>query len=81
MSLNVAHDARKLIQALRGDLKQLTQDLVRTNSVAIPPGGDETPAQQVLQSFFREHGLRAEMYAREFIERSANPLVRKDLTY
>jgi acetylornithine deacetylase len=81
MSLNVAHDARKVIRALRGDLKRLTQELVRTNSVAIPPGGDETPAQLVLQSFFREHGVRAEMYATEFIERSGNALVRKNRTY
>jgi hypothetical protein len=36
MSLN---DARKLIQALCGDLKQLIQDLVRTNSVAIRQAG------------------------------------------
>ena len=43
------------------DLKQLTQDLVRTNSVAVPPGGDETSAQRVLQSFFREHGVRGDV--------------------
>jgi acetylornithine deacetylase len=55
---------RKVIRALRGHLKRLIQELVRTNSVAIPPDGDETPAQQVLQSFFREHGVRAEMYPR-----------------
>jgi acetylornithine deacetylase len=81
MRLDVAHDARKLIRTLGGDLKRLLQHLVRTNSVAIPPGGDEAPAQQVLQSFFREHGVRAEMYATEFIERAANPLVRKNRTY
>jgi hypothetical protein len=35
--------------------------LVRTNSVAVSPGGDETPAQRVLQSFFREHGVRGDV--------------------
>jgi hypothetical protein len=36
------------IQAIRGDLKQLTQDLVQTNSMAIPPGRYETPVQQAV---------------------------------
>lgn len=81
MNVPVAHDARKLIQSLHGDLRRLLQQLVRTNSVAIPPSGDETPAQLVLQKFFREHGVRAQLYSTEFIERLSNPLVRKTRTY
>src|SRR5580658_10101243 len=81
MRHNTAHDARKLILPLRGELKRLLQQLVRTNSVSIPPGGNETPAQEVLHRFFREHGAPSRLYATEFIESSANPLVKKNRTY
>lgn len=81
MTRGAAHDVRKLIHPLHGDLKRLLRQLVRTNSVAIPPGGDETPAQQVLQSFFHDHGVRAQLYPTEFIEKSGNPLVRKNRSY
>jgi acetylornithine deacetylase len=76
-----AQDVRKLIRPLRGDLKRLLQQLVRTNSVAVPPSGDETPAQQVLQSFFHDHGVRAQLYPTKFIETSGNPLVRENRSY
>ena len=81
MSRSSARDARRLIHPLQGDLKQLLQQLVRTNSVAIPPGGDETPSQLVLQRFFRDQGVGAQLYATEFIEKSGNPLVRKNRSY
>ena len=81
MSFTAAHDARKLIRPLQGELKRLLQQLVQTNSVAIPPGGDETPAQQVLQAFFRANGVPSELYSTEFIEKSGSPLVRKTRTY
>lgn len=81
MTRGTAHDVRKLIRPLHGDLKRLLQDLVRTNSVAVPPGGDETLAQQVLQSFFHDQGVRTQLYATEFIEKLGNPLVRKNRSY
>jgi acetylornithine deacetylase len=81
MTRGTAHDVRKLIQLLKGDLKRLLQQLVRTTSVAVPPGGDETPAQRELQSFFHDQGVRAQLYATEFIEKSGNPLVRKNRSY
>lgn len=81
MTGGTAHDVRRLIRPLQGDLKRLLQQLVRTNSVAIPPGGDETPSQQVLQSFFHDQGVRAQLYTTEFIEKSGNPLVRKNRSY
>jgi len=68
---------RKLIQPLRGDLKRLLQSLVRTNSVAIPPGGNETPAQLLLQDFLCEYGVKSTLYDTHFIEKSGNPLVRQ----
>lgn len=81
MSFTSANDARKLIRPLRGELKRLLQQLVQTNSVAAPPGGGETPAQQVLQTFFRANGVHTELYSTEFIERSGNPLVRTTRRY
>jgi acetylornithine deacetylase len=81
MTSGTAHDVRKLIRPLQSELKRLLQQLVQTNSVAIPPGGDETPAQKVLHTFFQAHGVRAELYSTEFIESSGSPLVRKTRRY
>ena len=81
MNFTTAHDARKLIRPLQRELKRLLQQLVQTNSVAVPPGGDETPAQQVLQTFFRANGVHTELYTTEFIEKSGNPLVRTTRRY
>jgi acetylornithine deacetylase len=76
----VSRDARSMragLSARWGSLKRLLQQLVRTKSVAIPPGGAETPAQRVLQTFLHGQGVRAQLYSTEFIERSGNPLVGK----
>jgi acetylornithine deacetylase len=81
MTRGAAHDVRRLINPLKGDLKRLLQQLVRTNSVAVPPGGDETPSQRLLQGFFQDHGVGTQLYATEFIEKSGNPLVRKNRSY
>ena len=81
MSLDASHTARKLVQPLHGELKRLLQHLVRTNSVAIPPGGNESPAQRVLHAFFRAHGVHSNLYSTEFIEDSESLLVRKSRTY
>jgi len=85
MTRNAAPDAyrdvHKLIRPLQGALRRLLQELVRTNSVAIPPGGDETPAQLVLQDFFRSQGVPFQLYSTEFIEKSGSPLVRSNRTY
>ena len=81
MSRDAALDARKLIGPLERDLRRLLQQLIRTRSVSVPPGGEETPAQQVLQTFLHGQGVRAQLYSTEFIERSGNPLVRKNRSY
>jgi acetylornithine deacetylase len=81
MKNSAAADARTLIRPLRNRLKQLLQDLVRTSSVAVLSGGNETPAQRVLQNFFREHGVRAELYDTEFILESGFSQVRKNKSY
>jgi acetylornithine deacetylase len=81
MKSTVATDARKLIRPLRNSMRKLLQELVRTNSVAMLTGGNETPAQRVLHRFFREQGFRAELYETGFITSSDFRHVRRDKPY
>jgi acetylornithine deacetylase len=74
-------DATKLIRPLRTRLLRLLQELVRTNSVAVLHGGNETPAQQVLVRFFREQGIRPDLYETAFILESRFPHVRRYKPY
>ena len=76
-----AKQARKLLHPLRGELKRLLCDLVRTNTVAIPPHGAETPAQLILRDFLRGKGLRPEVYETEFITHSGHHLLQKNRNY
>jgi acetylornithine deacetylase len=76
-----AKEARKLLLPLRGDMMRLLRDLIRTNTVAVPPNGNETPAQLILRDFFREKGIRPELYETEFIMNSGSPWLRKDRHY
>jgi acetylornithine deacetylase len=74
-------DATRLIRPLRSSIRRLLQELVRTNSVAVLAGGNETPAQRVLQAFFRERGIRTELYDTAFIRDSDFPQVRRRKSY
>jgi acetylornithine deacetylase len=74
----VAHEARKLIRPLRAHLRRLLQELIRTNSVAIPPEGNETPAQCVLKDFLHEFGIRTELYEiGPILARDSRPLFQR----
>ncbi|ACO31654.1 MULTISPECIES: M20/M25/M40 family metallo-hydrolase [Acidobacterium] len=81
MKSTTARDVRRWIRPLRGELRRLLQDLVKANSVAVLAGGNETPAQRVLQAFFREQGIRAELYSTDFIEDSGHPQLRRNKRY
>ncbi|MFP5209178.1 MAG: M20 family metallopeptidase [Acidobacteriota bacterium] len=74
-------DVRKLIDPLTGALERLLKELVRTNSVAVLSGGNETPAQIVLHEFFREHGIASELYDTDFIANSNFTAVKKSKLY
>lgn len=74
-------DARKLVRPLAGRLKLLLRELIRTNTVAVPPSGDETPGQRILHAFLRELGVPSHLYPTEFITRTGSPLVRKNRNY
>jgi acetylornithine deacetylase len=81
MTKKEAAEVHKLIRPLRGYLKTLLRELVKTSSVNLPPGGNETPAQRLLNTFLRTHGVKSVLYNTEFIESAGNPLVRKNRQY
>jgi acetylornithine deacetylase len=74
-------DVKKMIRPMATSLKQLLQSLVKTNSVAMPPGGNETPAQLVLRAFFQAQGIQTDLYSTEFIVKSGHASVRPNRTY
>lgn len=73
--------AREMIAGLRPGLLRLLQALVQEDSVAIPPRGNETAAQQVLSDFLHAHGIAAEMYGVEWLRDSGHRMVRHDREY
>jgi len=81
MTQELSRDAKKLIRPLARSLKSLLQKLVRTKTVAVPPDGNETPAQRILHSFLREHRVQSRLYETEFITRTRSPLVRTNRNY
>lgn len=76
-----ARDARRLLRPLRGPLLELAQELVRTDSVAIPPHGRESVAQRRLARALRRHRLDVELYDVGFLAASRHRYVRRDRRY
>jgi acetylornithine deacetylase len=76
-----AKDATKLLRPLRRDLVGLLKELIRVNTVAIPPNGNETPAQLLLRDFLRRNGIRPELYEVEFSSSPSSPWEHKDRNY
>jgi acetylornithine deacetylase len=81
VSARAARDARRLLRPLRGELVDMLQALVRVDSVAVPPHGNETAAQKTLRRLLRPHRLDVETYDAGFLERSRHPYVRRDRRY
>ena len=73
--------ATRTLKELQQELTQLLEDLIRVNTVAIPPEGNETPGQRVLEKFFRSHSIRPELYETEFVAHSRNPWRRRHRNY
>jgi acetylornithine deacetylase len=74
-------DARRLLRPLRAEILGLAQALVRVDSVAIPPDGHETAAQQTLRRVLARYRLDVEMYDCGFLEASRHPYVRRGRRY
>jgi len=80
-SREAAREARRLIAGVKSDMIALLGDLVRTNSVAVPPEGSEAAAQTVLYKFLRRRRIDAEMYDTGFLAKSKHPYVRHERHY
>lgn len=78
---SAAADARRMLAPLENELIVLLQELIRTNSVAIPPDGCETAAQSVILEFLKRRNVDAEMYELVFLTKSNHPYVRADRNY
>jgi acetylornithine deacetylase len=74
-------NVQKLLRPLRGDLTKLLSKLVRTNTVAIPPDGAETPGQLVLRDFLRGYGISPELYEIAFTTKSLSRWKCKNRNY
>jgi acetylornithine deacetylase len=73
--------ARRLLSPLRGETIGLLRELVATNSVAIPPQGNETPAQKVLYRFLQRHRVDTEIYDTGFLRHCKHAAVRRERQY
>jgi acetylornithine deacetylase len=79
--LDAARDARKLLQPIQPHLRRLLQALIRTNTVAIPPSGNETAGQIVLRDFLSEQSVTAKLYELESVTRFHHRPRHRDRNY
>lgn len=70
-----------MLEPIEGDLTRLLQELVRADTVAIPPDGNENAGQVVLEEFLRAHGVECESYDTGFLAESDHPCRRLDRHY
>ncbi len=76
-----ARQAKKLLRPVRDEAIALLQTLVRTDSVAVPPHGNELAAQRTLARAMRAARVATETYDTEFVKESKHPYVRRDRDY
>ena len=74
-------DARKLLAPLEDDVIRLVGELVRIDTVAVPPHGRETAGQEKLRDFLAAHDVEAELYDVDFVPASGHPCARHDRDY
>ena len=80
-STSSALAAKKLLAPLEADIIRCVQAMVQTDTVAIPPHGNESAGQEVLRAFLASSGVESESYATEFLRDSGHRLLRKDRIY
>jgi acetylornithine deacetylase len=80
-SVACAKKAKALLAPIETDLVRLLTELVRTNTAAEPPHGNETAGQIVLAEFLRSYGLEPDLYDTEFVINSAHPYARPNRDY
>ena len=77
----LAREARRLLRPLREEVLRLAQALVRVETVAVPPDGNETAGQKLLARALRRHGIEVELYDTGFLSRCRHPYVRRGRRY
>jgi acetylornithine deacetylase len=80
-STSSAAQARELLRPIEQDLLRLLAELVRMNTVALPPRGRETEGQLVLAAFLKAYGVEAELYDTAFLHDSSHPFRRAGRDY
>src|SRR5579884_1463966 len=78
---SAARKAKELLAPLHDDIIRLLRELVRTDTVAIPPNGREAAGQAVLAEFLRSYSVDTEVYETEFVSASGHRCVRHDRNY
>ena len=80
-STALGRKAKDLLTPLEADLVRLLAELVRTDTVAAPPYGNETAGQNVLAEFLRSYGVVPDLYDTAFVSSSGHPCARVDRDY
>ena len=81
MSREAARTAKRLIAPVHDEIIALAQTLVRIDTCAMPPDGNEASAQRALYRLLKRNGLDVEIYDTGFLTRSDHPLVRYERNY
>jgi len=76
-----ARRARRLIHPMRHEIISLARNLVRIDSVALPPQGNEAPAQRALYKILKKHKLDVEVYDTGLLQGHSHPFVRHQRHY
>src|SRR5579884_1305920 len=79
--MKTGRKARELVAAVREDIVRLLAELVRTDTVAVPPEGKEDAGQAVLAEFLRSYAVETEVYETAFVGTSGHRCVRADRNY
>ncbi len=76
-----ALDAKKMVRQVQREAIQLLRELVRTDSVNIPPNGSEARAQMILRNWFRAWNIKAELYSLDVLGASDHHCIRANRNY
>jgi acetylornithine deacetylase len=80
-AVEAARTARRLLAPVKEEIISLLQKLVRTNTVAVPPKGNEAAGQKVLVRELKARKIDVEMYDTKFMNRAGHPYARRDRDY
>ncbi len=76
-----ARTARRLVRPVREDIVALLQQLVRADTVAVPPRGNEAAGQKVLVRALKARKIDVEMYDTGTMNEADHPYARRSRDY